>query len=416
MQDPSFRGPDPAEVRSRLLHWYDRCRRDLPWRRTRDPYAILVSEIMLQQTRVETALPYYRRFLERFPTVERLAAATEAEVLRAWQGLGYYGRARYLWRAARAIVQRHGGRVPAEREALLALPGIGEYTAGAVLSIAFDQPVAAVDGNAERVLARLFGIDEDLSRASGRRAIRERAARLVAGPRPGDVNQAVMELGATVCTPREPACGTCPVAPLCAARAAGRQHELPVRSRRAAVREQHFAVAWCLVDGRLALVRRPSRGLLAGLWALPYVERAPAEPWPEASRRLASALARVLGRPVRVDGCVARTRWEFSHRRWHLRVYAARPGGADGGEGAVPSPPAFPVAGTAGVVPAGVVAEGPGDWTAAEAGTEMRWVALERLGELPMSSLDRQIIGLLAGGGPADEGAEEAEEGREGGR
>ncbi|PZN08590.1 MAG: A/G-specific adenine glycosylase, partial [Bacillota bacterium] len=211
MPDPSLRGPDPAEVRSRLLHWYDRCRRDLPWRRTRDPYAILVSEIMLQQTRVETALPYYRRFLERFPTVERLAAATEAEVLRAWQGLGYYGRARNLWRAARAIVQRHGGRVPAEWEALIALPGIGEYTAGAVLSIAFGQPVAAVDGNAERVLARLFGIDDDLSRAPGRRAVRERAAELVASPRPGDVNQAVMELGATICTPREPACGNCPV-------------------------------------------------------------------------------------------------------------------------------------------------------------------------------------------------------------
>ncbi|PZN09941.1 MAG: hypothetical protein DIU69_07895 [Bacillota bacterium] len=217
-----------------------------------------------------------------------------------------------------------------------------------------------------------------------------------------------------ICTPREPACGNCPVDSLCAARAAGRQHELPVRSRRAAVREEHFAIAWCLVGGRLALVRRPSRGLLAGLWALPYVERGPAEPWPEASRRLAFALARVLGRPVRVDGCVARTRWEFSHRRWYLRVYAVHADdGAGGGEGAVPAlqaPPAAGTAGAAGAAAAGVVAEEPGDWTSAETGTEMRWVALEQLGELPMSSLDRQIIRMLAAGGPADEGADEGAE------
>ncbi|HEY8393986.1 MAG TPA: A/G-specific adenine glycosylase [Thermaerobacter sp.] len=412
MQGASLRGPDPAEVRSRLLHWYDRCRRELPWRRTRDPYAILVSEIMLQQTRVETALPYYERFLERFPTVERLAAAAEADVLQSWQGLGYYGRARNLWRAARLIVERHGGQVPGDWEALIALPGIGEYTAGAVLSIAFDRPVAAVDGNAERVLARLFGVEEDLSRAPGRRAIREWAGRLVAGPRPGDVNQAIMELGARVCTPREPACAACPVAVLCAARAAGCQHELPRRGRRAAVREQYFAVAWCLEAGRLALVRRPPQGLLAGLWALPYTERASTESWSEAGRRLAAVLGRVLGRPVRVDDCVARTRWEFTHRRWHLRVYAVRPAGCEAkeGAGAATSPPGtLPVTGDgAGIVAergegggtgaAGEIrAEGPG---AEEAGWEVRWVALDRVGELPMSSLDRQIIRSLAGAGP----------------
>ena len=386
MNDAPLRGPDPSEVRSRLVNWYERCRRDLPWRATRDPYAVLVSEVMLQQTRVETALPYYLRFLQRFPSASHLAAATEAEVLAVWQGLGYYRRARHLWQAARVMVERYGGRVPADPEALRALPGVGEYTAGAVLSIAFGLPVPAVDGNAERVLARIFGVDEPVDRAPGRRRVRRLAEALVDGPRPGDVNQAIMELGATVCTPRQPACPRCPVAGLCQARASGDPGRWPVRSRRARVEEQAFVLAWCLAGDRLALVRRPPQGLLAGLWALPYAERRPGESWLDARQRLAAVLEAAVGGPVRWLGPVFSGRWEFSHRRWHLRAYAAEPAGPAGGGSLVRE-------------------TGPGPWAGAAraAGCEeepavqgqppaVQWVPLDALDRLAMASLDRRVI------------------------
>src|SRR5216117_4573387 len=207
--------PSRDDVRSRLLSWYGANRRDLPWRRSRDPYRILVAEYLLQRTRIASGTPYYERFLERFPTVRDLAAAPLDDVLAVWEGLGFYGRARNLHAAAQSIVQRHGGKVPRSYDELASLPGIGPYTAGAVASIAFGIPVPAVDGNVVRVVARLFRIRENVTSGAVRRRITEIAAQLVSPEQPGDFNQALMELGATVCTPSAPACIRCPIERSC---------------------------------------------------------------------------------------------------------------------------------------------------------------------------------------------------------
>jgi A/G-specific adenine glycosylase len=234
---------NPRLVRDRLLSWYDRNRRDLPWRRTRDPYAIWVSEVMLQQTQVKTVLGRYEDFLRRFPTLHALARARESDVLHAWQGLGYYSRARRLMSAARAIVERHDGRMPADRESLLLLPGVGEYSAGAVASIAFGERVPVVDGNVIRVLTRLFALAGDPGRAPLKARLWKLAAELVSHERPGDFNQALMELGATVCTPREPACERCPLARQCLGRERGKATSLPELPARARATEVRVAAA-----------------------------------------------------------------------------------------------------------------------------------------------------------------------------
>ena len=208
-------------VRRKLAEWYEHGHRDLPWRQTRDPYRILVAELMLVQTTVAAVIPYYERFLARFPTAEALAAADEADVLKAWEGLGYYRRARQLREAARAIVRDHGGSVPADVEALRALPGVGRYIAGAVLSLAFDRPAPIVEANTQRVLARWLAWPEDLQTPASRARLWQAAERLVPPDGAGRFNQAFMELGATVCTPRAPLCLVCPVAAECRARARG---------------------------------------------------------------------------------------------------------------------------------------------------------------------------------------------------
>ena len=252
-------------IQAALLRHYDRHARDLPWRAETDPYRIWVSEVMLQQTRVETVVPYYRRWLEQFPDVDRLASADVDDVLLAWQGLGYYRRAKNLHAGAAVVRERHGGLLPDSYEALRALPGVGEYTAGAVASIAFGEAVPAVDGNVKRVLARLH--DEP---APGGAWLRRVAGELVDRDRPGDWNQALMELGATVCTPANPRCGACPVAEWCRARAAGTQAQRPAPRSKKEVPARTFVVA-VVVDagGRALVVRRPDDGLLAGMWAFP---------------------------------------------------------------------------------------------------------------------------------------------------
>jgi A/G-specific adenine glycosylase len=264
------RGAQVPVLRQSLLAWYAACRRDLPWRRTRDPYAVWVSEIMLQQTRVDTVLPYYERFLARFPTVHALAEAKEDDVLACWSGLGYYRRARLLHRGARAVAGA-GGVVPKTRAGLLGVPGIGRYTAGAVASIAFGEPVGLVDGNVARVLARIFAIEDDMRKGGMKRA-EAIADALVAPEDPGAFNQALMELGATICTPRNPRCDGCPVASSCAARARGRTDELPLLSAKKApkpVRVQSFV----LVRGdRVALARRKPDRAFGGLWEPPRVD------------------------------------------------------------------------------------------------------------------------------------------------
>ncbi|CAN5923354.1 A/G-specific adenine glycosylase [soil metagenome] len=254
-----------------LLAWYAACRRDLPWRRTRDPYAIWVSEIMLQQTRVETVIPYYERFLTRFPTALALAEAPPDEVMAAWSGLGYYRRARMLLDGARVVAGK-GGVVPGDRASLLAVPGIGKYTAGAIASIAFGEPVGLVDGNVARVLARLFAIDEDM-RKKGMRTAEALADGLVARRDPGAWNQALMELGATVCTPRSPSCEICPLQRLCRARAEGRVAELPVISAKVAPPARRVqSVVAVRADGGLLLARRRQDGLFGGLWEPPSTD------------------------------------------------------------------------------------------------------------------------------------------------
>jgi A/G-specific adenine glycosylase len=256
------------EIRRRLLDHYDVHRRDLPWRGESDPYRVWVSEVMLQQTRVQTVIPYYRRWMERFPDVEALAAADEDDVLSLWEGLGYYSRARNLQKAARVVRERHGGSLPDSADALRGLPGFGAYTAGAVASIAFNAPAPAVDGNVRRVLSRLF----DLAAPTGAE-LQARAAELVDPTRPGDFNQALMDLGATVCMPIEPRCSACPLETLCQARVRGTVHLRPGARPRKVIPQRSFAVAVILDrEDRVLLVRRPRVGLLGGMWAFPEVE------------------------------------------------------------------------------------------------------------------------------------------------
>ena len=269
--------PDPNRLRKLLLEHYDAHRRDLPWRQSREPYRVWVSEIMLQQTRVETAIPYYNRWMERFPTVDALAEGHEQAVLKAWEGLGYYSRARNLRRSALIVRERLGGGLPQDSRSLKTLPGIGEYSAGAIASIAYGEVVPAVDGNVRRVLSRLFDL-ADPTDAS----LRTRAGELVDPDRPGDWNQALMELGATVCTARSPRCSVCPLTKQCRAETEGTQELRPASKRRPRVREASYAVLVTLNPvGELLMVRRRPDGLLGGLWEFPAVEMEAEErnPW-----------------------------------------------------------------------------------------------------------------------------------------
>lgn len=300
-----------ARLRSRLLAWYARERRDLPWRRTRDPYGIWISEAMLQQTRVATVIDYWQRFLATLPDVRALAEADEETVLGLWSGLGYYRRARALHAAARAIVERHGGQFPRTKAEVLALPGVGEYTAGAVLSIAFDQSEAVVDGNVERVLARLFA----LPGASGSGPLRRHLWRLAERMVPtqggaGDWNQALMELGATVCTSTSPQCDACPWSRDCAARRAGRVADFPGKKAKRAPQDLAVEGLWIVQRGKLLLRQRPQDGAMAGLWELP-------------TRRQAASPASALWSefwPNQREFEVGKALWEGRHSITHHRI------------------------------------------------------------------------------------------------
>lgn len=265
---------DDAALVATLCAWYERARRDLPWRRTRDPYAVWVSEIMLQQTRVDTAGPYWERFMARFPSVGALAAADLEEVLRHWAGLGYYSRARNLHAAARLLAAEHGGELPRDEASLRALPGVGRYTAGAIRSIAFLARAPLVDGNVARVLSRVFALEGEPGSPAGQRALWALAERLVPeGARASAFNQGLMELGATVCTPRDPACHACPLATPCVAHAEGRQAELPPTRQSRVVPDRTIDVLALRRADRLLVARRPTAGLWGGLWELPELAR-----------------------------------------------------------------------------------------------------------------------------------------------
>jgi len=283
---------DPAAIARPLARWYRRHARELPWRGISDPYAIWLSEVMLQQTRVSTAIPYYRRFLERFPTVRDIAAAAEEEVLAEWAGLGYYSRGRALLRAARIIDSELRGEFPRELAAIRALPGIGEYTAAAIASIAFGTPVAVVDGNVERVLCRHGAIAGDPKRGAARSAVRGAAERALPRRSPGDHNQAMMELGATVCTPRAPRCDSCPLERSCASLALGVPEAFPPPRARRDPETQHWA-ALLVGDGERiwTVPRGAEEELLPGHRGVPLVRIAGEEPPDEGAIRAAAARA-----------------------------------------------------------------------------------------------------------------------------
>ncbi len=307
-----------ATVRA-LLDWFPSARRDLPWREVCSPWRTLVSELMLQQTRVAVVTPRFESFLERFPDPATMARKPEAEVLAQWSGLGYYRRARNLHAAAKMIVARHGGEVPDERTALCALPGIGEYTAGAILSIAFGKPEPVVDGNVERVIARRFCIVENVKRGAARKRVRELArAAVEAGP-PGEVNQALMELGALVCTPKSPKCGDCPLAADCRARADGTQETLPALPARKAPEAVTLAVALAGRDGRVLLVRHPEGGLLCGTWGPPFATVLPGED----GRGVVERSARNRGLRIAVGELIGTVRHQITHRKITANCFAA---------------------------------------------------------------------------------------------
>jgi len=303
-----------GRLRSRLLRWYERNGRDLPWRRTRDAYAIWIAEVMLQQTRVETVLPYYARFLERWPNARALADASLDDVLAAWSGLGYYRRARLLHRGAEHVRDAHGGQLPRDVDAIRAIPGVGAYTTGAIASQAFNLPAALVDGNVARVLSRLFAIETDVKKGKGLARAWELAEQLVKGERPGALNNALMELGATVCVPREPRCPLCPVQAHCVARREGRERSLPVISekpQRPRVREVAMVLRADDSDARV-LVRRVRDGLFGGMWEPPRIEA-------RDKHAARAAIEAALGVNVRLDAARAKkVEHVLTHR--HLEV------------------------------------------------------------------------------------------------
>ena len=319
------RPPTPRALAQLLLGWYDRERRRLPWRaapgETADPYRVWLSEVMLQQTTVAAVIPYFLRFLERWPTVADLAAAPVEDVMQAWAGLGYYARARNLHQCARMVTEWRGGVFPDEEEALRQLPGIGDYTAAAIAAIAFGRRAVVVDGNVERVMARLFAVTEPLPGAKPR--LKTLAAKLTPAKRAGDYAQAVMDLGATLCSPRGPACGLCPWRDACAGRLAGIEADLPARTPKAERPTRRGLVFWIVGDDDSVLLRRrPPQGLLGGMMEVPSTEWR-AEPWElaEAVAQAPLAAAKLAG-PWRVlPGLVRHT---FTHFHLELTVATVR--------------------------------------------------------------------------------------------
>lgn len=308
-----------------LLPWYREARRDLPWRREQgDPYAVWLSEVMLQQTRVETVVPYYTRFRRLYPDVTALADTPLEEVLTQWSGLGYYRRARLLHRTATAVRDQHGGRFPATAVALRELPGVGPYTAGAVASIAFGERAALVDGNVVRVLARLFAVEEDVRGGSGLAGLWRRAEALVPAEAPGDWNQGLMELGATVCVPREPRCLLCPLQGVCEGKARGIAHKLPVLAPKAKPKVEVRLAVVATAGAKVLVVRRKDEGTFAGMWEPPSME-APAADGLDAEAHLRRFLG-TLGvgpRQILEVASAGRVVHVLSHRRLEVDVQRA---------------------------------------------------------------------------------------------
>ncbi|MBI3986225.1 MAG: A/G-specific adenine glycosylase [Lentisphaerae bacterium] len=295
---------------SALLRWFDRHRREMPWRNRPTPYNVWISEIMLQQTQVATVIPYFRRFIRRFPDVKTLAAAKPDAVLKLWEGLGYYSRARNLHETARRVIRDFGGRIPSAPDALKALPGIGDYTAGAILSIAFHQPAPAVDGNVLRVFSRFWGLRAELRSPVLKKTVFQRLSPIIHRANPSHFNQAMMELGALVCRPRNPLCPECPLRETCFAFAHELTYLLPVREK--SVRIPHYRVAVGIVrrNGRLLIAQRPYDAMLGGLWEFPGGRRQAGETLRETARR---EIREETGLTVRVGETLGTVRHAYSH-------------------------------------------------------------------------------------------------------
>jgi A/G-specific adenine glycosylase len=347
---------------NRLLAWYRHNGRELPWRGHPDPYAVWVSEVMLQQTRVETVIPYFKRWMGRFPSVAELASASEQEVLNAWEGLGYYGRARNLQHAAQIVVTELGGELPRDLKALRQLPGIGRYTAGAIASIAFGLDEPTLDGNLRRVLARVFNLEQPADASSGERVLWSLAAENLPPGRAGDYNQALMDLGATICTPHDPACARCPVSGLCRAYALGIQGQRPVLKTRAAIPQRFQAAAVVSRRGRVLLARRPSKGLLGGMWEFPKGDVIPnGEVDGDPPRELETVLETEYGLRARVGAPLGRLKHAYTHFRVQVHAYRC-------------------------------------ELVSIERNERLKWVRLSELGDYPMGKVDRRIARRLTEG------------------
>ncbi len=343
----------------RLLDWYHVLARELPWRTTRDPYRIWIAEVMLQQTRVETVIPYYQRWIARFPTLADLAGTELEQVLLTWEGLGYYRRAHNLHQAAQTVVEVHAGRLPAEVGELEALPGIGAYTAAAIASIAFGQPVLALDGNLRRVIARLLDLEQDVATRQAQETMRAWGLEHMPPSQAGAFNQALMDLGATVCTPRAPRCAECPLKLDCLSNARGTQLERPVRSARKTVPHVHASAGVLRRPGAVLLGRRPEGKLLGGLWEFPGGKQEPGES-PQACLR--RELEEELGIIVDVGASLGTYDHAYTHFRITVHAFEAE-------------------------IRAGELQ--------ALDHSELAWADLDRLGEYPMGKVDRSIADRL---------------------
>lgn len=303
---------------ARILQWYSQNKRDLPWRHTKDPYLVWLSEIILQQTRVEQGLPYYQRFAKDYPTVDDLAVAHEDEVLKAWEGLGYYSRARNLHSAAKFVSNELNGRFPSNYSQLLDLKGVGPYTAAAVSSISSAEPVAVVDGNVYRVLARVFGIDVPIDSTPGKKLFSTLANELLSTENPGDHNQAVMEFGATMCTPNRPNCPDCIFQDKCLAFASKNVSSYPVKVGRTKVRDRYFNFFLIEnVDGRIALEKRGTDDIWRGLYQFPLVESS----FPENGKMAAKLLQKKLGADAEIRSGSSVIKHVLSHQRIHALIW-----------------------------------------------------------------------------------------------
>ena len=348
-----------TQFSEKILRWYARHGRELPWRDSPDPYAVWVSEIMLQQTRVEAVIPYFERWMKRFPNVRELAAASEQDVLSLWEGLGYYSRARNLYKAARMVVDDYGGDLPREVAALRKLPGIGRYTAGAIASMAFGMDVATLDGNLRRVFARVFDVAEPADAPVGEKILWALAEAHLPKGRAGDFNQALMDLGASLCLPRNPACLLCPLRDLCKARLLGVQEQRPVLKPKAEVPHYTVTAAVVLREGKILLAKRPSKGLLGGMWEFPGGKV-------EKGESLEDCLVREIREELAVQIRVGEDFGVYRHAYTHFRI----------------------------TLHAFLCELTEGEPQPLEA-AELAWVSPADLGNYPMGKVDRQIAERL---------------------